>query len=204
MDDAMKACLFGGTLMFAGLGHGQTWNLVDDPNNYETYAFASDYQSYQIGYSQGFTGTFEHVYTTAGARAILSDSLASAYAFSTKGGFPPSYAQADVEFDFTVDSDLSVILSWDIPGGSDGTSLTQLRLIDETNQQTLFTLFNPGSNGTAERSVFAGVEYRIEISTFNFGDVGSALLTAELVPTPGVAGLLAAAGLAGTVRRRRD
>ena len=185
---AVKKCLFGGTLLSAGLAtqgtQAQTFDFVDtDASAYTTGAgtdsfsgpgtwFVESHYSSSLGYGDA------EAWGTPMSMGLY------AYGFDFRGGMT---AYAQVNSQFTVSSDVVVTVDWYLFTGF-------LSLTDLTNGVVLLSQ-SAGDVGSLDIPLFAGQLYEYSSGTA----IGYASLT---IPAPPSAALLGLVGLVGRRRRR--
>ncbi len=203
-------CLFGGALMAAGMGNAmaQEFTLPGNiPPYADTLVQAYVYDFYTIGNVGGYNlnGGFGDSYSVstaygAGSASITSTSLsAMSNGIGNTDYLGGAFAQAYGYLSVTMDAVLN--LAWDFTGEGGFGPLGEISIVDWTNGGVEIFGTDAFTAGTASVNLMAGINYGINVVATSAPDT-SAFASANLVPAPGVMGLIGAAGLVATRRRR--
>lgn len=189
--DATKKCLFGGTLIAAGLAtpgtSAQTIDFVD--SNASAYTTGGGTDSFR-GSGTWYVESHYSGYGYGDAVAWGMPTSLGLYAYGTTDtGGPSAYAQVDSQF--TVSSDVVVTVDWYLFPFLTGF----LSLTDLTNDVVLLSPYQ--CCGSLDIPLFADRLYEYSSGT----DYGYTSVT--IIPAPASAALLAMGGLLGRRRRRR-
>lgn len=203
-------CLFGGALMAAGMSNAmaQEFTLPGNiPPYADTIVQAYVYDYYTIGNVGGYNinGGFGDSYSVSTAYGSGSASISSNMLMAMSDGFGNTdslggaFAQAYGYLAVTLDGVLN--LAWDFTGEGGFGPLGGISIVDWTNGGVEIFGTDAFTAGTASVNLLAGINYGISLIATSSQDT-SAFASATLVPAPGVLGLLGAAGIVATRRRR--
>ncbi len=225
----MKTCLFGGTLIAAGLHatEAQAQSFVNS-GGVAANAYGYDYVSgdYQAASTIGFDAS------PANAGSIgLADGSSASWSWDANAGrwdvavskaTADAYANAYLASIFTVSSNLQLEISWDFRNAdmsdtftsefawflfeSDDASFTGDELIDGVDPDSA-PLGTPSSGlfGTSVIQLDATKTYQLALDLFTtVGTPGGqdGFISARVVPTPGAFAVLGCAGVLASRRRR--
>ncbi len=207
-----RACLFGGTLLAAGLTSpalGQEFVIGDvfsgffanvPGANAYVYAYGSDMVDAQTGPASGPQSVAaslggQPASITLGANEMVAQTSRDA------AGFFTSFS-ATTSFQLTQDAE--VFLEWAVD--EDLTQSNRVFQILGPDSGVIFDYIStatPGA-GTGSVNLLAGVDYTLITTgdTFNGNDTTALFFSATVVPAPGAAALFCLGG-AATLRRRR-
>jgi hypothetical protein len=216
MKNSMKACLFGGTLLAAGIANAQEFIIAgtDTTGAYPTFAVSQGYGgSSQVAYGPGSlntssVGTTGLTGTTSMSTIQTSTLLRAEGSWDGAGSLGYGYGLARFQVFFQVSQNADLVISWDVTATD---AYASSIVLEDVSGATLFVfdgLSGDPLSGTATISLQAGVDYvylgglvRSGFGPFIFGQ-GTKFVQAELIPAPGAFALLGLAGLAGSRRRR--
>ncbi|MEO1128449.1 MAG: hypothetical protein AAFX05_01940 [Planctomycetota bacterium] len=212
-----KACLFGGALLSAGLtANAQTfiYNDLDSTMSYSSFAYSTAYGgALDVAYAPDSLATYSSGYAAPTGTTTVSthqDPTSFGIDASWDGGGYLGYGYGGglIQQFFSVSEDAVLRLTWDLTG-TDGYALS---IVAEDPGTTLFVLdplFGDPLSGSVDIPVEAGVDYAGVLALVNgffpfiLEPDTPQFITAELIPAPGAAGVLALGGIAATRRRRR-
>jgi hypothetical protein len=212
-----KACLFGGALLSAGLtANAQTfvYNDLDSTMTYSSFAYSTAYGgAIDIAYAPDALNTYSSGYSYfTGVTTVETHQAPTSFGIEASwdggGAYGFGYGGGLIQQFFTVSQDAILRLTWDLTG-TDGYAFS---VVAEDPGSTLFffdPLFGDPLAGSVDIPVEAGVNYAGVLSMVNsffpfiLEPDTPQFITAELIPAPGAAGVLALGGIAATRRRRR-
>ncbi|GJM19655.1 MAG: hypothetical protein DHS20C14_18680 [Phycisphaeraceae bacterium] len=225
MNNAMKTCLFGGTLFAAGVAGQADAQITFElnvggayPTSFTTgyaYGLLSQYVSYSPGTSPvapalaigyGYVG---YGYVSAGSMYATSYSYGSV---NYGSGYQNAVGQAYAYFSVATPTDVTI--SWDFSNefgaGSNYAFFSDISLTDWTNGGVGIFAVDPSLDpltpltGSTTISLSAGINYSLLLEASTGANTGSAWAHAVFtkVPTPASAAVLGLAGLVATRRRR--
>lgn len=212
MDKATKT-LFGGALMTAGIATAHAAPEFTLPGNIPPYAdtivgaYAYDYYTapyFAGGYTEN--GGFGDSYTVSAPTGNLATGSITSTALTASadasgntdylgGAFAYSYGYVSVTENATLN------MAWDFTQEGGFGPIGEIQVIDWSAGGVLVFETTPFTAGSDSVDLFAGTNYGILVLA-NAGGGGTASASAVLVPAPGVMGVLGAAGLVATRRRR--
>ncbi|MEO1130995.1 MAG: hypothetical protein AAFX05_14985 [Planctomycetota bacterium] len=214
----MKACLFGGTLLTAGLSADvaeaasfsigtNSHGLFATPGPY-AYAYTLDggfaYSS-DTGAASGPTTAYANIVGTASSNTssiVLSSTELTAS--NTKSAGTVGFNYTSTYTAFTIDTSTSVLASWSTDTGI-SLSNRVFRIRDTDSNTVVFDYqslpFAQQAGGSTNLLLNAGTNYEFEHAFRSLNGNGGGTFSLQ-IPSPGVASLLGVAGL-GALRRRR-
>ncbi|MEM1186685.1 MAG: hypothetical protein AAGI53_16985 [Planctomycetota bacterium] len=217
LQRGFRRCLFGGVLAAAGVGaSAQTFTFQDDSSAYASSAYVRaivglDSQEDLAGAPNdlNLSRTAIDGGGAVTARTGVSSGQLRVDALWNGGGAGDAEARMVLFQNFTVDSDLQLLVEWDLTGhqGTGGINdIDFLRIIDVDNNETVVYEMTTSSDplaGSAMVDVVSGVQYMAYFSvTGVLTSSDLQFLRATLVPSPASGALLVVGGLVSARRRR--
>lgn len=198
----MKACLFGGTLLAAGLGAEARADPTIDFSLTTAYVRAYDLGTGQSDWDFFNSSGFFLVSASAGDQAASVEGASSFLSLhSQSAGAGGAYALA-VQSTFTVTGDTTAVVKWDFSGETRWDAGAFIIVDTDTNLELINVDFNSANPGHQPISLLAGGHYRATGYAYATDGGGESYVTLA-IPTPGSVALLGAGGLL-TARRRRS
>lgn len=220
----VKACLFGGTLVSAGITNTLNaapqfqWGQNNAAVAYAAYGSPNldsfsgtgngsilavrESSGYGYGYSQPTIDS--KAYAAWDENGHAAGTIANGYNFATLDNSGPGYAMGGVPIThaFAVSEDAWLDIAWNFANATQAS----LSIIDLTTMATLFSI-SQGSDGTDSIVLNAGGQYSLvylqTASSFTNGpQTNTHQLSLREIPAPGAAALLALAGFSSARRRR--
>jgi uncharacterized protein (TIGR03382 family) len=195
----ISTCLFGGTLLAAGIASQAQAQFSFSYSRAHTYAYEWAFGSYDgdtfIGAGDfSISSTVANNYASAhGESSANALQIRTASSVSGNGGFAYGY---DVYSFFTVGQDASASVGWDWSGG-----FGYLSIFDITDAALVFS-DGGSSSGSSPISLLQGHEYYLSGYSVSQGEGNLSSFWEVNIPAPGSAGLLGLAGLVAMRRRR--
>lgn len=212
-----KTCLFGGTLVSAGLvsaANAQAFNFLNSDSAYgfaESAAIVVAYSGDDFAYKDTAVPApnIDLSVSVDGSGGALTatttrsnTSITSETTWDGNGPAGEAYAIALLTQVFSVSEDAQIIFSWDFAPLANEAQFLALSLRGLTFGN-LLSIPNDAVSGSAVVDVFAGEEYIFIGDLAGFTNTaGRSFVNAQLVPTPGAAAIIGFAGLAASRRRR--
>ena len=215
MQTTSKA-LFGGALLAAGVSANAQTFMFEDTGAYNGNPFTSFsyvYASDGFGFNQNATATapddLNLSVTAYGTTATVSRTPNSFGVSAIWDGTPTSlgnygFGAAVIQQFFEVTEPLEVVVTWDL---RDTDFFGNVIFLIDNGANTIDVSIDAATpTGSLSFDVLPGVDYGLQLDLglpFLFAADQTAFINAELIPTPGAAGVLGLAGLAAVRRRRR-
>ncbi|MCB9845928.1 MAG: PEP-CTERM sorting domain-containing protein [Phycisphaeraceae bacterium] len=194
-----KACLFGGTLLAAGMtssANSQVFSFTYSAIRVGAYAYGVSGPSYDGHYGPGFWSVAA---SEPGALATSDGTPSLIDMTATSDTLSGAFAAAFVSY-FTVSADTVATASWDYTGGFALTDFIVHNVTDGVD--VLFVSGGGTPPGTAPVPLEAGKDYRLSAWPFATGGLDGTSFARLEVPAPSSLALLGLGGLVATRRRR--
>ena len=213
MKTSTKA-LFGGALMAAGLtANAQTFTYFagDTSGAYQAFAYSQANGgaldlTYDVGnFNTTSTGYSAYFGTTTVSTSQTATSFGASGSWAGDGILGYGYGASLNQVFFTVTSDTQLLVEWNF---ADTDLFVSGFILTDPGFGVVFDVFDTGLlSGTALVDVFAGTRYGANAAmAAGFGpyffSTEEQFINISIVPAPGAAALLGAAGLVATRRRR--
>lgn len=202
-----SACLFGGALFAAGVASPASADFIIGSTTHNSgfsdgpiasgYAGGGDYNTMSdIGAASGETSASVSFSTGTSSDVVLSATELSGSAVKSIN----SFAYFAFNTDFTVSSDVDVLVSWDADSGISEVD-RRFRIFGGGGTVFSYDAANGPHSGSTTVTLLAGVNYTVDaLYRTTFANGGGSF--SVLIPTPATAAVLPVVGVFAARRRR--